>query len=186
MEPFKTLLDIERDCKAYGINIPRHIEVVRDWLGVGFRSSDLNFVCPMNEHSNEISEVLTLPAVTEVPGAHPWFIGIANLRGKILPITDLQGFVTGEIRQQTELSRILVVRQEDAFFGFAVEQVFGIERFYGQEIKLAENLNRALSYLPYAEGAFVRDHKPWIILNFENIIKAAAFYHIIAMKLENA
>jgi len=181
MDPFETLLDIERNCKAYAANIPSQIVTERNWLGIGFRSSNFNFVCSMQE----VSEVLTWPMVTEVPGAHPWFRGVANLRSRILPVTDLQGFVTGKAHKENTFSRVLVVNDEGASYGFSVEQVLGIERFFGDEIKPA-NFEEINQYLLFSEGAFEREHKPWVILSFNSIIKSTEFYHVITTKMEIA
>jgi len=182
MDPFETLLDIEQNCKAYAVNIPRQIVTERDWLGIGFKSSDYNFVCIMDE----VSEVLRWPPMTHVPGSQPWFKGIANLRGRILPVTDLQGYITGKPHAHNALSRVLVTQYENAFYGFAVEQVLGIERFFGEEVKPAESINAIKSYMPYINGAFERDYKPWIILNFGTIIQTPEFYHILSVKTEAA
>jgi len=182
MDAFETLLDIQQSCKSYAVNIPRQIVTERDWLGIGFRASNFNFVCPMQT----ISEILRWPPLTEIPASQPWFRGTANLRGRILPVTDLQGFVTGAAHKEKELSRVLVVNFENAFYGFAVEQVLGIERFFGEEIKPAESLLEIKDYLPYIQGAFERDYKPWIVLNFGTIIQTPEFYHVLAAKTEIA
>ena len=132
MDPFQILLDIERDCKANAVEIPRQIVTRRDWLGVGFRSSNFNFVCPMQE----VSEILSRTMLTEIPSAQAWFKGTANLRGHILPVTDLQAFVTGKPHPKSPLNRILITTFENALFGFSVEQVFGIEHFFSEEMTL--------------------------------------------------
>ena len=39
----------------------------------------------------QVREVLMLPdAVTRVPGAKRWLLGIANLRGQLLPLVDVK------------------------------------------------------------------------------------------------
>lgn len=182
MVPLETLLEIERNCKSYAVNIPRQIVTERDWLGVGFRLANCNFVCKMEE----ISEVLRWPVMSEVPSAQPWFKGIANLRGKILPVTDLQGFVSGTSHIETNLSRVLVVNYENAFFGLAVEQVLGIEKFFGEEIKPADDVLPSKEYAAFVKGAFERDYQPWNIINFESIIQTPIFYHILATRNEVA
>jgi twitching motility protein PilI len=178
--PFDTLLDIERNCKAYAVNIPRQIVTERDWFGVGFRSSGFNFVCPLSQ----VSEILTWPVITTVPGAYPWFKGVANLRGRILSVTDLQGFITKKTHQENILSRILVVAFDGNFYGFSVEQVLGVERFFGEEIKPIGALKELKEYLSFAEGVFEKAHELWVILNFHSIIKVAEFYHVVSTRME--
>ena len=42
----------------------------------------------------EVSEILDPPDYTRVPGVKDWVVGIANVRGSLLPLMDLKGFVT--------------------------------------------------------------------------------------------
>lgn len=182
MGPFETLLAIEQNCRSNAASIPRQSITEKDWLGIGFRSTNLNFVCPMGL----VSEVLRWSEITPVPAGQPWFRGMTNLRGRLLPVTDLEGFVTGASHAEKSLSRILVVSSEKMVFGFAVEQVLGIERFFAEEIKPANSVLDIKEYLPYLQGSFERAHKPWFILNFELITKTPEFYHILSARLGTA
>lgn len=182
MGPFETLLDIEQNCRANAAAIPRQIITEKDWLGIGFRSSDLHFVCPMGI----VSEVLRWPDMTPVPAGQSWFRGMANLRGRLLPVTDLQGFVTGVSHVEKPLSRVLVISFEKALYGFAVEQVLGIEHFFGEEIKPADSILPIKEYLPYLQGAFERERQPCFILNFKLITQTSEFYHVLSSKTEIA
>lgn len=182
MDPFAVLLDIERNCRAFAVKIPRQMEAERDWLGIGFRSSHLNFVCPMNL----VSEILKWPTITGVPAAQPWFKGTTNLRGHILPVTDLQEFVTGKPASGQDLGRILVISYDKAIYGFAVPQVLGIERFFGEEMKPIVEMQEIKEYLPYVQGGFEIKHQPWIILDFSIIIQTPEFYHVLSNHMEGA
>lgn len=180
MSSFETLRDIEQNCKVFAAHIPRQIITEKDWLGIGFRSSGLNFVCKMGV----VSEILRWPDITILPAGQSWFRGMTNLRGHLLPVTDLQGFVTGTVHTEKPLSRILVVTFEKMSYGFAVDQVFGIEYFFGEEIKPADGILNIKEYLPYLQGAFERDHQPWYILDFSLITQTPEFYHILAARTE--
>lgn len=180
MGPFETLLDIEQNCRANAAAIPRQIITEKNWLGIGFRSSDLHFVCPMGL----VSEVLRWPEMTAVPAGQSWFKGMANLRGRLLSVTDLKGFVTGVSHTEKPLSRVLVISLEKAFYGFAVEHVLGIEHFFGEEIKPADNILPIKEYLPYLQGVFEHDRQPVFILNFALITQMPEFYHVLAARTE--
>ena len=182
MGPFETLLNIEQNCRSNAASISRQIITEKDWFGIGFRSNNLNFVCPMGF----VSEILRWSEITPVPAGQSWFRGMTNLRGRLLPVTDLQGFVTGASHAVKPLSRILVISSEKVVFGFAVEHVLGIERFFGEEIKPADGILNIKEYLPYLQGAFERDHQPWFILNFELITKTSEFYHILSTRIGTA
>jgi len=180
MNPFETLQAISENCRENAFKIPRQMAAERDWLGIGFKSSGLNFVSTMSS----VAEVLRWPAITELPSAQHWFKGTANLRGKILPITDLQSFVTDKPHRTKALSRVLVVDIDHNHYGFAVEQVLGIERFFSEEKKIVPTVPLIEDYLPFVTGAFEREGEAWIMINFESIVQSAKFYHLLSLRAE--
>ncbi len=182
MNPFETLNDIAENCRENAFKIPRQMVAERDWLGIGFKSSGLNFISAMTS----VAEVLRWPSVTELPSAQHWFKGTANLRGKILPITDLQSFVTDKPHRTKTLSRVLVVNIDHNHYGFAVEQVLGIERFFSEEKKPVPAVSAIEDYLPFLEGAFEREGEPWFMINFNQVIQSAKFYHLLSLRTETA
>ena len=132
----------------------------------------------------EVSEILSRTMLTEIPSAQAWFKGTANLRGHILPVTDLQAFVTGKPHPKSPLNRILITTFENALFGFSVEQVFGIEHFFSEEMKPLEGRPETKAYWPYAKSAFEKEGQPWIIIHLSSIVENPSFYHILTTKIE--
>jgi twitching motility protein PilI len=54
-----------------------------------FLLSGENFLAPIGE----VAEILKTPRYTMVPGVEPWMRGLANVRGRLLPITDMMMFL---------------------------------------------------------------------------------------------
>lgn len=54
-------------------------------------------------------EVVPLPTLTPVPLTHPWFSGIANIRGSLYSVVDFAAFQGGEPTLRTGDSRLLLV-----------------------------------------------------------------------------
>ncbi|HEY5994558.1 MAG TPA: chemotaxis protein CheW [Gallionellaceae bacterium] len=76
---------------------------------------------------SDISEVLPLPALTAVPLAKPWFLGVANVRGKLYGITDLSAFsgIGETLRGQS--NRVLLLADKYEFnAGLLVPRVIGL------------------------------------------------------------
>jgi hypothetical protein len=86
---FDTLLDYESRSLAHVAGRPESIEAAGHWRGVGFRLGQRRLVSSFDE----VMEILPLPAVTAVPGAQPWMLGVANVRGTLLPVVDLKQFL---------------------------------------------------------------------------------------------
>jgi twitching motility protein PilI len=100
-DPFDLLLDIEQRCQANAAGLPTLDKVEEEWVGVGFRIGDDKLIA----HMNEIEEILDLPEFTNVPGVKSWMVGVANVRGGLLPLMDLNGFILGQdIKQRKKES----------------------------------------------------------------------------------
>jgi twitching motility protein PilI len=77
----------------------------------------------------EVAELLTPPSsITKLPGVKPWVRGVANLRGRLLPLVDLESFF-GNPPVKNLRRRILSVEQSDLYSGLVVSEVFGMQHF---------------------------------------------------------
>src|SRR5881275_502988 len=73
----------------------------KSWLAV--ECSSRGFLFPLKE----AGEIFALSPIVTVPHSHPWFLGVANLRGHLHGVVDLAGFLgvkAGEpLREQSHL-----------------------------------------------------------------------------------
>ncbi|HUA78824.1 MAG TPA: chemotaxis protein CheW, partial [Dyella sp.] len=60
-----------------------------------------------------------------VPGTRPWLLGVANVRGNLMPVIDLARFLFSERTLHSERTRLLVVRQGNGNVALMVDEVFG-------------------------------------------------------------
>lgn len=129
------------------------------WLGVVFEVAGQRLVAPMGE----VSEVLSMPDLTTVPLTQPWLLGVANVRGRLLPLTDLAKFL-GLPSKQIRLSqrKVLVVDQADFFSGLLIDAVLGIQQFTKAQYQ-AESLPSDSPFAPYNHGKFVKDGQDWFV-----------------------
>lgn len=130
-----------------------------DWRGVVFTIGNQRLVAPMGE----VSEVLMIPEYTHVPLVKPWMIGIANVRGRLLPLTDLATFLRISDRsKQLNQRKIIVIDHPTLFVGLLVDQVLGIERFTRSQYR-AEAIDKNSPFAPYNHGKFSRDEEDWFV-----------------------
>ena len=122
---FDTLLDYEERSLAHVAGRPESIEAPGHWRGVGFRLGQRRFVSSFDE----VMEILPLPPVTPVPGAQPWMLGVANVRGTLLPVVDLKQFLEGERTVVHEGQRVLVVRQSGGNVAVVIDELYGQRTF---------------------------------------------------------
>ena len=83
--PFAVLTDIARRSRAMAAGLPEQQEAVELWNGIGFVLAGERYVAPMGE----VTEILHVPRYTHIPGVHPFMMGAANVRGRLLPLVDL-------------------------------------------------------------------------------------------------
>lgn len=134
--------------RATGRNDPNQ----EDWLGVVFEVAGERMVAPLGE----VSEVLAFPELTTMPLTKPWLLGVANVRGRLLPLTDLALFLGLDSQERLKNRKVLVVDKGDVFSGILVDQVHGISRFFSSNY-LAEAMPQSSPFAPYNHGKFVKD-----------------------------
>lgn len=75
----------------------------------------------------EVSEVIQIPKLAQVPLTQPWFLGLANVRGNLYGITDLGVYLGGNPMAFNLKSRILLASPGNQIFGgFIVNSMLGI------------------------------------------------------------
>ena len=125
LSPFEALAEYERRSLAHVAGVPEQIEAPGLWRGIGFRIGSRYLVSSINE----VNEILTYPALTLVPGTRPWLLGVANVRGNLVPLIDLRRYLEGESTLLSESSRVLLVRQSGGSVGLLVDEVLGQRNF---------------------------------------------------------
>lgn len=128
LSPFEALADYERRSLAHVAGMPEQIEAPGLWRGIGFRIGQRYLVSGINE----VNEILTPPALTIVPGTRGWLLGVANVRGNLVPVIDLKQYLEGERTQLTDASRVLLVRQAGGSVGLLIDEVLG-QRSFSEE-----------------------------------------------------
>ena len=145
------------------------------WRGIGFTVGDRRLVTSMAD----ISEVMHCPKLARVPGAKEWLMGIANLRGGLLPVVNLHGFLCGQPAALNRDSRILVIEQDEILSGLAVEEVFGVKHFLGEH-RLTDAAISEPWLSPYVVGSFRVASEIWEVFDVHTLIAAPAFMQVAA------
>ncbi|WP_394559804.1 chemotaxis protein CheW [Aquipseudomonas alcaligenes] len=157
--PFQLLVDLDQRCRALAAGLPSQQQTVQTWSGIGFRMGDRYFVAPMGE----VGEVLHEPRHTLLPGVKNWVKGVANVRGRLLPVMDLCGFFGSELSPLRKQRRVLVVDHNEVFAGLTVDEVFGMQHFpvdtFSEQLP---PLEAAIS--PFIHGVFQRE-RPWLVFS---------------------
>lgn len=126
---FEILTNYELSSLAHVAGLPEQLDAPGLWRGVGYRIGRKRLASGFDE----VGEILPMPPVTPVPGAQPWMLGVANIRGNLLPIVDLKQFLEGERTVITESQRVLIVRQPGGDVAVTIDELFGQRSFMDEQ-----------------------------------------------------
>jgi chemotaxis signal transduction protein len=74
----------------------------------------------------DVAEVAPLPRVTRVPRTPTWLLGVANWRGRVLPVLDLRPLFAAASVPLASSARLVVVSRDDLIVGVVAEAVPGV------------------------------------------------------------
>ncbi len=124
------------------------------------------------EYGIDIKKITTIEqmkTITRVPKIPVFIKGVINLRGEIIPIMDLRtkfGLPKGE---ETEDSRIIIVKIEEEPVGIIVDAVAEVISLTDELIENVSNFSNDLS-LEYILGVGKVDDRIITLLNIEKLV----------------
>lgn len=173
--PFDVLLDFERRSLAHVAGLPEQIEAPGLWRGIGFRVGDKHLVSGIGE----INEILTFPPVTHVPGSRRWLLGIANVRGNLVPIVDLKDFLSQQPSRVDERTRVLVVRQQGGGVGLVIDELLG-QRSFMDEQRSPERVIDDERLARYIDHEYRLGETVWAAFNMGSLVRSPEFQQAAA------
>ncbi|MBB5015904.1 chemotaxis protein CheW [Rehaibacterium terrae] len=168
--PFAVLVDYERRSLAHRAGRPEQVDTPGHWRGVGFRLGARRLVAPFDE----VIEIVPLPTVTPVPGAAPWMLGIANVRGNLLPVVDLKQFLEGERTALLESRRVLVVRQTGGNVAVLIDELYG-QRTFNDAQRAEPGEIASGRYANFVQRAYRQGDDTWGVFSMELLTRTPEF-----------
>lgn len=170
--PVDLLLQYEQRLADAGAALPAQRDLEERWSGIGFRVGDHRFLAPMDE----VREILDPPTCTPVPGTVSWFLGIANVRGNLVPVFDLHGFLAGGRGARSRQARVLTYQQEGVHAALQVDDVMGMKRF---DISQRDRVSTDAEALePYVNDGFRQGDEAWPVLSLSEFVASKDFLEI--------
>lgn len=173
-QPILLLKEIERRSRVNAKPLPQQKEIAEEWVGIGFRVEDFRLVATMGE----VIEILSMPKLSRVPGVKPWVLGIANVRGNLLPIMDLAGFLHGRRTSTTrKSSRVLVLQYDGMLAGLLVDEVLGL-RHFDRQSRESRMPSPDMAILPYLECAYEAAGEYWGLFSMSRLAQSPLFMQV--------
>lgn len=159
-EIMRLLADIEQRSQASGLGLPATRLPDPTWDCLAYTLGGVQVASAMHH----VTEMLPYPnQITHVPGSKPWMLGLANVRGTLLPVIDLQVYLGVQAVAHTKAARMLVVDMRDITAGLLVPGVTGMRHFKEQFRVLGVQMRGALG--AYVFDAFVVDEQTWPVFD---------------------
>jgi twitching motility protein PilI len=140
------------------------------WNGVIFRLGDARLACNVDR----IEEILPYPQATPVPGAKPWILGLANVRGSLLTVIDLAWYLTGERSPITAETRLLAGTLSKAPIGLMIDEVFG-QRHFTDDAGTDCDLHPESPLGAIVGKQFKIGNEAWLELDLDRLFNAGEF-----------
>ncbi|UDF37102.1 UNVERIFIED_ORG: chemotaxis protein CheW [Shinella sp. XGS7] len=139
---------------------------------VSFELAGEMFAVPMGP----VQEIIRLPEVAQLPLAPAALLGLANLRGRVLPLMSLRRLLGLPDQDHGDSARALVIHCGQAL-GFLVDRVCSVLQVEDEQLEPA----RALGHVLHAESlaGLIRRPNPQgqdellMVLNFEHLVAQA-------------
>ncbi len=153
--------------------LPHKDESTEQWQGLGFSVGGVRLVAEIGD----VSELLTRPRITPLPGVKNWVLGVANIRGRLLPIVDLHSFLGLPSTVAAHQARVLVVETEELIAGLLIEQSLGIQHFALEAYE--EGVGAELEGLGrFVRGAFRQGGRVYHHVELRSVLNDEAFMDV--------
>ncbi len=120
--------------------------------------------------SLKITTIDRMKTITRVPKTPEFIKGVINLRGDIIPVMDLRAKFNLPPVEETEETRIIILKLEEVSIGVIVDQVLQTIQLSGEDIENTSSLiNSAAS--EYISGIGKVGGEIVTLINFEKLVK---------------
>lgn len=128
-----------------------------------FRSGSETYGLP----ASRVIRIIRIVAFTPVPNAAPELLGLVNLRGRVLPVFDLNRALHGDERPISLRMYIVITEVDDDAIGIVVDDVLDVVTVPEQQFQSS----RALSAdAPFSEGVARVGAQIFTVLNLSPLI----------------
>ena len=154
---------------VYGL--PAQKQIVEARKLIAFSVLGYDYLIPLNE----VGEILELPESTKLPRVKPWVTGLANVRGRLLPIVDLAAFLGGSLSSTLRDRRVLVLAINNVYVGVIVDSVQGIKSL---PVDLHQNVSSDCPMADFSDGIFIEDEQSLALFCARKLIENDQFMNV--------
>lgn len=129
-------------------------KVVDEYLGIDIR---------------KVREVTELSSYVPVPKAPDFLLGLANIRGEVVPIISLRARLGATGKELS--SMLLVVEEGERIAGLMVDGLIGTKKIDDRLININSELLSTKRQKNFFLGVYEAEEKPILILNLAKVLE---------------
>lgn len=167
--PFPLLLQMAARAQSGAETTRSRLRIQPHWTGVGFSLLGQRLVAPMGE----VSEILIMPPLTRLPRVKPWVRGVANVRGRLMPVISLETWFGAPSAAPWRGQRALVVESGEMYCGLVVDEVHGLKHFAADAFR-GESRD-AGGLMPFLEGTYGAADGEWMVFRPSRLLADKQF-----------
>ena len=92
----------------------------------------------------DVREIIRMPEVTRIPLSPATLEGMANLRGKVLPIVNLRRTFNFDQIEYNDATRVVIVEQGDSPVGFVVDRVASVISVEPEQLETVDAIDSTI------------------------------------------
>jgi purine-binding chemotaxis protein CheW len=113
-----------------------------------------------------VQEAVRIARLTPLPEASPWVPGLLNLRGRLVPVIDLQARVTRSRRKPLLSDLVVVCSLQERSVGVLVQEILGVVDIQATDVEPAPE---GVALAPYLLGIAHHDEQPALVISIESL-----------------
>ena len=169
-DPLKILQQMEQNVLSADMSLPEEVVVAEQWVGLSYRVGELQFVTAMDQ----ISEVVPSAPFAVVPRTQTWLRGIANVRGRLLTVIDLQDFLGMGPVNADQYARLIVINNDQLSCCLLVSRLQGL-RHFDPEGDSCETGEMDQKWAGYIAGSLGREQQKWLVFDTDRLLEDKSF-----------
>ena len=179
LEPFDLLVQLAEQITQLKPELPAQQIIRTSWSGIGFSILGQRMIAPLGE----VVEMFPVPYVTRLPGVQDWVLGLANVRGRLMPLFDLELFFGGQhtnvSHSDRKIRRVLVLELGDLYAGLVVNEMYGMQHF-PDDVDIEEVPEQWQHLAPYSQGVHRQDGLLWMTFSPFSLVRDPRFFNAAA------
>ncbi len=142
--------------------LPAENQATTDEMQLGFRIGAIGFLLPVSLHC----EVIERSVINAIPNVKPWFSGLLNNRGNIIPDFDLS-LLLGESINPSQKRYLFAIDRGDKTIALWIDGYPKLLNGIGQPVQMSPSLPEWLQN--NVNNAYQHENQVWLKVRYEQL-----------------